>query len=232
MARRNRNNTRRRRQEREQEKQRQQIVRIIAVVIGVFVLGIVGFFVLGTGNSGPEQPQARLDLDPILGNPDAPVTLIEYGAYGCEACRSWHEAGIVEDILATYPNQVRFIYRDLPIISAAWSQEMAEVAQCALDQSNDLFWQAHNTLFEDTELTRTSQPNAVNLVLENAPTMDETAFRDCVNGNTHFRTVRFDMERLEVRGVRGTPTWFVNGQQVYSASPQVITQLIDNALTQ
>ena len=219
-----------RRQAREQEQKQKQLIRFGALFFGLAVIGIMGFFITSAGNSGPDVAIERLELDPILGNPDAPVTIVEYAAFGCEACKSWHEAGIVEQILAQYPNQVKFVYRDLPIIDAPWSQAMAEIAQCALDQGNDNFWVAHDILFEDTSLGRTSQSDAVELIAESNTTMNIDALRDCVNDNTHFNTVRYDMERPEAVSLRGTPSWFVNGQQVYQASPQVIIQMIETAL--
>ncbi|MEM9953459.1 MAG: thioredoxin domain-containing protein [Chloroflexota bacterium] len=230
MAKRNRAALRERRKAREQEKKQQRIVQISAVMVTVLVLGMIGFFALRAGNSGPAVAQERLDLDPILGNPDAPITITEYSAFGCHACRSWHESGIVEQILAQYPNDVKFVYRDMPIIDAAWSQSMAEIAQCALDQGNDQFWVAHDTLFEDTVQGRTGQSDAIDLVINNSSTIDGDALRECVNNNTHFQTVRYDMERPEAQSIRGTPTWFVNNQRLYSASPQAIIDLIEAEL--
>ena len=133
-----------RRKAREQEQKQKRLVQVGAVIFGLLVIGIMGFFVLNSGNSGPDVAIERLELDPILGNPDAPVTVVEYSAFGCEACKNWHEAGVIEQILAQYPNQVKFIYRDLPIIDPAWSQAMSEIAQCAFDQGNDNFWLAHD----------------------------------------------------------------------------------------
>ena len=49
---------------------------------------------------------ARYELDPVLGDPDAPVTLVEFGAYGCHACKHWHEEGIVEALLEEFEGRV------------------------------------------------------------------------------------------------------------------------------
>ncbi|MGJ3239318.1 MAG: DsbA family protein [Anaerolineae bacterium] len=219
-----------RRDTRQREQRQRAMVQIGAVMVTVLVLAMIGFFTLRVGNSGPDVSAERLELDPILGNPDAPVTVIEYAAYGCDACRQWHEAGIIDQILLMYPDQVRVIYRDMPIILPGWSQSMGEIAQCAFDQGNEAFWSAHDTLFEDTQLGRTSTADALDLVITNNPALDGDTLRECFDANTHARTVRYDMERPEALAIRGTPTWFVNGQQVYSASPQTIIQLIESAL--
>ena len=63
----------------------------------VLVIAAAIFLILSnSGEAAPEVAAERLALDPILGDPNAPVTIIEYGAYGCHACQSWHRAGIIE----------------------------------------------------------------------------------------------------------------------------------------
>jgi len=220
---------RKRRKARSQEKQQKQMIQVGAVLIGIVLLAVIAYFSLSPANA-PDVAFERLELDPVLGNPDAPVTIVEYGAFGCHACREWHNAGIVDDILQQFPGQVKFVYRDMPIIDPPWSQAMAEIAQCALDQSNEAFWIAHDSLFEDTVQGRTNQSAAVDLVIAADPLIDGDALSSCVDANTHHNTVQYDMERPEAAGIRGTPTWFVNGQQVYSASPQVIIQMVESAL--
>ena len=84
--------------------------------------------------------------------------------------------------------------------------------------------------FEDTVQGRTGQSVAIDLIAAENSTMNIDELRACVDANTHFNTVRFDMERPEALGIRGTPTWFVNGQQVFNASPAVITQMIQAEL--
>jgi protein-disulfide isomerase len=204
--------------------------RLIQIGTLVFIVAFVGFIVFSTfpQSSGLEQPVDRLELDPILGNPDAPITVVEYAAYGCSACKVWHEAGIMEQILQEFPDQLRFIYRDMPVILPAWSQEMAEVAQCALDQSNSSFWLIHNALFSQTIQGRSSQAEAIGLGASLG--LDVNALQACVDANTHYETVRYDMNRPEARNVLGTPTWFVNGQVIFNASPAVLRQTIIDEL--
>ncbi len=191
-----------------------------------FIVAFTSFIIFSTfsQSSGPEQPVNRLELDPILGNPDAPITVMEYAAYGCSACKAWHEAGIMEQILQEFPDQVRFIYRDMPVILPTWSQEMAEVAQCALDQSNSSFWLMHDALFSQTIQGRSSQAEAVGLGASLG--LGVSALQTCIDANTHYETVRYDMNRTEAQVIRGTPTWFVNGQVIFNASPAILRQAI------
>jgi protein-disulfide isomerase len=227
MTKKNSASARKRKESREQQAQQQQLIQIGAVVLIIIVTGLIAFFSLNN-SSGPEVAQERLELDPYIGNPNAPVTIIEYAAYGCEACRAWHEAGVIEQILAEFPNHVKFIYRDMPIILPTWSQAMGEVSQCALDQGQDAFWLMHDALFRQTRQGRTSQAEAIQLGVSLG--LDLSSLQSCVENKTHVQTVQYDRNRSEARGIRGTPTWFVNGQQVYNASPDVLRQMIVSAL--
>jgi len=181
---------------------------------------------ISQGNS-PLEPTARFELDPILGAEDAPVTIVEYGAYGCHACAQWHEAGVIEQIIADYPGQVRFIYRDMPIISPAYSQDAAEVAQCALDQGQDVFWRVHDALFTQAG-PGSDQTQLVSLAAGQGPDVGELV--ECVDSGTHTDTVRYDLQRGNELGIRATPTFYINDQVVFNASPDLLRTTINYEL--
>ena len=199
-------------------------------MVGIVLVLIVGLAYLILNRSDePTITQERLELDPYLGNPDAPVVIVEYAAYGCDSCRRWHQAEIVEQILTEFPNLVKFIYRDIPIILPAWSQDMAEVAQCALDQGQEAFWLLHDALYVETKLGRTTQSEAIQMGIDLG--LDADALLTCVEDETHYQTVRYDMERPEAQGIRGTPTWFVNEQLIYDASSDQLREMIEIELS-
>ena len=91
---------------RARQKRNQQLVVSIVSVMGIVLLAAV-VYAASTDNA-PEVADVRPNLDPVLGDANAPVTIVEYGAYGCHACESWHNAGIIETIMAEYPGQVNF----------------------------------------------------------------------------------------------------------------------------
>lgn len=214
-----------RRAERQKAKQQQRNIQIIAgVVIALIVIG-GGFFLSGSNTIAFEE---RFEQDPILGAIDAPITLIEYGAYGCHACEAWHNQGVVEQILAEYGDAVRFIYRDMPIISPAYSQRAAEVAQCGLDQSEDLFWELHDAIFHRAQLGISSQDEIIQLGVEEG--LDGDALRECVDNDTHRNTVLYDLQRGQQLGINATPTWFINDQRIYNASPDALRSAINAEL--
>jgi len=171
---------------------------------------------------------ARYELDPILGDPAAPVTLIEYGAYGCHACKYWHEEGIVEALLEEFAGQVNFTYRDIPIIVPPYSQMAAEIAQCAFDLGNDPFWTMHDVIFTRAEQGRASAEELLQLGAEAG--LDAAAIRKCYEAGTHVATVRFDHDRGAALGIRSTPTFVIGGQPVANANPELLRQLLQEEL--
>lgn len=171
---------------------------------------------------------ARYELDPIYGNPDAPVTLVEYGAYACPACKFWHVEGFIEDIIEEFDGQVNLVYRDLPIISPQYDQAGAEIAQCALDQSNDLFWQFHDAMYT-IALQGVSTADDM-IEIGGQVGLDTDLLRTCYESGTHTETVRYDLARGTQLGVRGTPTFFVGDQPVFNANPDILRELLQAEL--
>ena len=116
---------------------------IVAGVIGILLL----IAILAPRPNYPDVSAQRLADDPTLGDKTAPVTIIEYGDYTCEGCAYWHNAGILESILARYEGQVKFVWRENARLSS-YSKEAAMAGQCAYDQGADAFWAYHDLLFD------------------------------------------------------------------------------------
>jgi len=84
--------------------------------------------------------------DHILGDDDAPVTLLEYGDYECPHCGAAHP--IVKALLLQFGDQVRYVYRHFPLTQVHPNAEAAaETAEFA--GAHDRFWQMHDLIFEN-----------------------------------------------------------------------------------
>ena len=218
--------TKSRSRKRTQEKRQQQKQRNQTLIFGgvaVVVIAIVGFFLLSQSSNTLEYNE-RFDLDPIQGDKNAPVTIIEYGAYACPACKSWHEAGVIEQILAEFPGQVRFIFRDMPVISPSYDRMAAELADCVLDQHEELYWRFHHALYTEAQQSVSSREDLVTMA--GSLGVDTDALNTCYDNGTHQQTVLYDYQRGQDLGIRGTPTFFVNGQRMLNASPDALRQMI------
>jgi len=175
-----------------------------------------------------EEVISRYELDPVFGNPDAPVTLIEYGAYGCPSCKFWHEEGFIEDIINEFDGQVNLVYRDMPIISPQYDRTAAEIAQCALDQGNDLFWAFHDGLYTVARQGASSSDDMIEIGRQVG--LDIDSLKTCYESGTHIETVLYDLNRGSQVGVRGTPTFFVGDQPVFNANPDILRELLQAEL--
>ena len=197
------------------------VLLIVAFVAFLIISNTGGDSVASSGGGSVEQ--TRLDLDPVLGNPQAPVTIIEYAAFGCPSCRAWHNAGVMENLLTEFAGQVRFVFRDFPVIAPAYDQMTGQIAQCALDIGNDQFWQMHNALYEQAQ-PGWSADSIFTLATQIG--LDSNALRVCYENGTHRDTVNYDENRARSLGLPGTPSWLVNDKRVFNASPDTLRQMV------
>src|SRR5713226_5733440 len=87
----------------------------------VFVL-VAGFAAVRSTQTVTPTPNTTIApvaaIDPSLGPASAPVTLIEYGDFGCTTCRAWEKAGVLKAARQEYGDKLRFVWRDFPVITA------------------------------------------------------------------------------------------------------------------
>lgn len=173
------------------------------------------------------DPNARRSVSvenrPSLGPADAPIVMVEFGDFHCSYCKRFHDETITP-LLETYGDQVRFVFRDYPILGAA-SVQAALAANCAYDQN--AFWGFHDRLYAaPSDLTRDKfleYAQALNL------NMDE--FTTCYDDAIHQDTVVQDYNDAQALGVTGTPTFFINGKVFIGAQPyESFAALIDAEL--
>lgn len=171
---------------------------------------------VGTASAGPGRVTENLeDDDPILGNPDAPVTLVEFGDFQCPFCKRLFEAAekeIIEKYVKT--GKVKFVYRDFPLTSIhAMAQKSAEASECADEQ--DKFWPYHDLLYERQD--RLSVENFKAWARELG--LNGARFDSCLDTGKYKEEVENDFRAGQQAGVSGTPASFVNGRIITGAVP-------------
>jgi protein-disulfide isomerase len=209
------------RQQRQEKRKRQRYLRIGAAVIGISL--VLGYFLWPRPQAQAVNPD-RLNDDPFIGSINAPVTIVEYGDFGCPSCKAWNEAGIIDRVIATYGDQVRFVWRDFPIITAQ-SPKAAEAGQCAYDQG--YFWEYHDLMYERATSLRTGDLKRYAEDLG----LDSTLFNQCLDSGQHQATVDKDLQDAYRHRFRGTPSFLVN-DQLLAGPPdfQTLQNLIDPIL--
>lgn len=173
-------------------------------------LAVLAVLLLFAWRSGEQRALYELAPPNRLGPADAPVQIVEFSDFGCPACRDWHERGIRDQLLAEFGDQVSFEYRHLPVITAQ-SPLAAEAAQCAAEQG--AFWAYHDYIFE--EAPHGALREADLRAYATAVSLDQTQFNACLDSGKFAERVAQDRQAAERAGARGTPTFFVNGQQAF-----------------
>ena len=143
--------------------------------------------------------------DHVRGPEHAPVIVVEYGDFECPHCKQ--ATGAVKLLLARFPEQVRFAFRAFPLEGVhPHALQAAEAAECAAGQGK--FWEMHDLLFEKQEHLELRQlfDYAEMLGLEMA------RFTAEMDDEIHLQRVRENQRSGDASGVRGTPTFFVNGK--------------------
>lgn len=167
---------------------------------------------------------ARLEENPSIGPSNAPVTIVEYGDFGCTTCRAWFNAGVQERVLAAYGDQVRFVWKDFPIITAQ-SPKAAEAGQCAFDQGK--FWPYHDLLYHRAPALSVSDLKAYAAQLG----LDTAVFNQCLDSGRYQAKVNQSLQEAYQRGFQGTPSFLVNDQPLAGPpSFETLKNLIDPIL--
>jgi protein-disulfide isomerase len=144
--------------------------------------------------------------DHIRGPLDAPVALLEYGDYECPYCGAAHE--IVNAIRARMRGQLCFAFRHFPLRTMhPYAELAAEAAEAAGRQ--DKFWAMHNMLYENQE--RLAAPDLVSYA--GSLGLDLELFGSDLADHVHAPKVQDDFMSGVRSGVKGTPTFYINGMR-------------------
>lgn len=221
----------------------------LAIVAGLAIVMVAAFIALNrpSGSSSPSNggaapaaaqvvdiqgiPQGEAeDGSPALGDPNAPVTVVEYSDYRCPHCGAFTKdtlPRLIDEYVRT--GKVRLVHKDMAILGeqSVWA---AMAAQCANDQGR--FWDLHFLLFNRVhsgarplELTRDRLKEfAAELGL------DTRQFNQCMDQNKYALKVQNERAEGKQRGVQGTPTFFVNGRIVVGNDPETLKQYIEEEL--
>jgi len=191
-------------------------------------LGVGGtpfFFIDGYGISGAQ---------PIDGDPDAPVTIVEYTDFQCPFCAR-HALQTFTQIENDYVNtgKVRYVFKDLPLISIHPQAVLAaEAARCAGDQDQAAYLAMHTLLFEKQK-NWSGQDNAAELFADYTAEigLDSESLKTCLDNHEFKDAVQADIQEAVQLGFNGTPAFLINGQPLVGAqSFEIFEQAVESLL--
>lgn len=175
--------------------------------------------------------------DHIYGNPAAPITIIEYSDLDCPFCERFHET--LEQLVAEYPNDVRWVYRHFPLSFHQFAYDESMIAECVgRIGGNQKFWDILPPLL--------STPSSSSSEFQLEPLLSAAAdigiskaeLQSCYEAKEFANTIDTQMANAAATGGSGTP-WSIivlpdgtyrsiNGAQPYTVVKAMIDEILQN----
>ncbi len=204
----------------------------------------------GTGKDLTAQVTPEVDVapvtdrDPIRGNPNAPIMIVEYSDFDCPYCKFFHETMV--RIMETFgaDGKVAWVFRHFPIEGLhPNAPKIAAAAKCVTELGgNDAFWTFSDTLFDSRVVVGEGQnqrisPTDMTKLRSFAETagVDGGKFELCLNSGKYDDEVNADVAAAAAAGAQGTPhsilmvgseRGVINGAQPFETVKQIIGNLI------
>lgn len=185
-------------------------------------------------NSNQVSPQALMENgSPLLGDPGARITIVEFGDYQCTYCHAFHQ-NTKDQLIQDYVNtgKVNFVFRDFPLNGPA-SVLAAQAAYCAGDQNK--YWQYHDELYNNWGGENTGWVNQKSLdQFANNVNLDLIEFDTCISDKKYEQKVMNNQQFGTKLGVNATPSFIIFsdkkiltivGAQPYSVFKQALDSI-------
>ncbi|HJJ22572.1 MAG TPA: DsbA family protein [Nitrosopumilus sp.] len=211
-------------------------------IVGIIVVIIIGifFFALNNESNVDESETSILDTlngSPLLGSPDAPVKIIEFGDYQCPFCKRWNQTTkplIEENYINT--GKASLVYVDFAIIGDD-SKTVHEGSYCADEQG--LYWEYHDFIYANQGHENNGWANTENLktLVTELDGLDVDLFNECLDSGKYIGKIRDNIMTAYRTGAQSTPSFIIvgpddfislKGAQPYDAFSKAIDVLLVN----
>jgi len=218
-------------------------------ILGIIIISIIaGIAALASSSENESNLGEQYDVDmsrihgsvstalgsPILGNPDAPITIVEFGDYQCHQCHNWFvntKPMIMRDYIET--GKANLVFVDFAFLGKD-SPKAAQATYCADDQNK--YWEYHGTLYTSQESkidngwANTERLKAFAFSLN----LDMELFNECLDSDKYSKRIQYNSQQARDNGVNGTPGFFIvgpdyNQKQIGGAQPfSVFKSVLDS----
>jgi protein-disulfide isomerase len=187
-----------------------------------------------------DEVMKKIDVQgrPVRGGKDAKVTIVNYDDFQCPYCQRMHDT-LTNDILKTYGDKVKVIYKDYPLTEIhPWAKHAAVNANCLTQQSQNAFWGFADTIHSNARsISQTSGTTAqfaavdkITLEEGSKAGVNQAQLQACVKAQKDD-VVNASMTEATTMGVEATPTLFINGVKLDGAVPaEELKAIINRAL--
>jgi protein-disulfide isomerase len=153
--------------------------------------------------------RVSMPRDHVYGNPNAPVSLIEYSDFECPFCKRFHSTAM--EIVDAYGGKVNWVYRHFPLsMHNPGAQKEAEASECVAQLGgNDAFWKYADAIYARTQSNGNGFPLTQLVPLAKEIGIDENRFKECTDSGRYDGRVQEDLNEGSQIGVTGTPANFL-----------------------
>ena len=227
-----------------------------SLAIGAIIASItITLVIFGVNNSSNEielsiEPTPEMDQigpkkitmdtflsngSPILGDPNAPITLVEFGDYQCHYCNVFFQS-IEKDIVKNYVDtgKVKIIFKDYNIIGED-SVIASQGAHCANDQG--LFWEYHDILYSNWTGENNGWASPENLaIFAQQIGLNMNKWSECMKKGSHSQIILKSNDDARTLELTGTPAFFIINSEgkvskLFGAQPfEVFKKIFDSQL--
>ena len=162
---------------------------------------------------------------PVMGNPNATITIVEFSDFECPVCRNLHDT--IRALLPNYP-QVKVVFKDFPLESLhPWARTAALAGRCAYHQDPKTFWKLYDLIYDNQEII--SAGNAYDKMVEFAGRfgLQIDAFKTCLASPEAAKEVDASIANGTELDVRSTPTVYINGRLLVGGDPHTFQRYLD-----
>ena len=217
---------------------------------GIIIGAIAAIIAIGIIASYSSTPSETVNLDmgrthgdvstamgsPILGDPAAPITIVEFGDYQCSSCYNWfhkEKPAIYENYIAT--GKANLVFVDLAVLGRD-SPIAAQASYCAEDQG--MYWEYHDLLYNSQEpKIDNGWANSERLkAFAFSLGLDLDLFGSCLDSGKYTKRVQYNVSEAKKHGARATPTFIIvgpdnqqeqfQGGQPYSTFKKIMDNMI------
>jgi len=206
------------------------VIAIVAVVVGAAIL------LISRSDDGPDRALAdtsapavvRDDSHRLNSPPDAAVTFVEFLDFECEGCRAAYP--VVEQLRADYGDRVEFVLRYFPLPGHVNGERAARAVEAAAQQGR---LEAMYRMMYETQAQWGERRTPADDVFRGFAAelgLDMAAFDAAYGDPATAERIQVDVDDGMALGVQGTPTFFVNGEQVSPRAVDDLRTAIENGL--